>query len=90
MSQDKSSKIERLEVPSSPGQSRDDRGPEIAGADEGRSGPKAGRSAALEDVKAWFDQHLAQLQAPDTRERMEAVMASCGRTRTRPKAGPSF
>ena len=90
MSGNKFSKIERFEIPSTPAPPRDGRGPEGAGVDEGCAAPNAGRSAVLEDVKARFDQHLAQLQAPDTHERMDAVMASHGRTRTRPKAGRSF
>jgi len=48
------------------------------------------RRATIAELSAEFDRYLAQLRAPDTRERMEALMASNGRTRTRPIAGPSF
>jgi len=48
------------------------------------------RRATIAELSAEFDRHLAQLQARDTHERMDAVLASRGRTRTRPKAGASF
>lgn len=48
------------------------------------------RRAALDELTAEFDRHLAQLKAPDARERMEAAMAAKGRAMPRPKAGSSF
>jgi hypothetical protein len=46
--------------------------------------------AALAELSAEFDRHLAALQAPDARARVEAAMASRGRVTPRPKAGASF
>jgi hypothetical protein len=48
------------------------------------------RQAALADLAAEFDRHLAALKAPDARKRVEAVMAARGRVTPRPKAGASF
>jgi antitoxin (DNA-binding transcriptional repressor) of toxin-antitoxin stability system len=48
------------------------------------------RQAALADLAAEFDRHLAALKAPDARQRVEATMASRGRVTPRPKAGASF
>ena len=48
------------------------------------------RRAILAELTAEFDRHLARLQARDTQARMDAVLGSHGRTRTRPKAGASF
>lgn len=48
------------------------------------------RGAALAELTAEFDEHLARLKAPDVRARIEAAMASRGRTTPRPKAGTSF
>ena len=45
---------------------------------------------ALAELSAEFDRHLAALQAPDARDRVEAAMASRGRVTPRPKAGASF
>lgn len=44
---------------------------------------------ALAELTAEFDRRLAELQAPDTRERVEAAMASRGPATPRPKAGIS-
>lgn len=54
------------------------------------AGAEARHQATLSELAAEFDRHLAQLQAPDTRERVEAVLASKGRAKRRPKAGPSY
>jgi antitoxin (DNA-binding transcriptional repressor) of toxin-antitoxin stability system len=51
---------------------------------------KARHQATLAELTAEFDQHLAGLKAPDTRERVEAALASRGRVLPRPKAGTSF
>ena len=48
------------------------------------------RQAALADLAAEFDRHLAALKAPDARKRGEAAMAARGRATRRPKAGASF
>jgi len=48
------------------------------------------REAAKAEVEAEFDRRLASLRAPDTRQRVEAVMAARGRGKTRPKVGSSF
>ncbi len=48
------------------------------------------RQAALGELTAEFERRLASLQAPDTRKRMDAVMAARGRPKVRPKAGPSY
>jgi hypothetical protein len=44
-------------------------------------------AALSEELTAEFDQHLAELQAPNAREAIEAAMASRGRVTPRPKAG---
>jgi len=51
---------------------------------------KAGRETALAELSADFDRRLASLQDPDTHDRIDALMASRGRTPTRPKAGTSY
>jgi prevent-host-death family protein len=51
---------------------------------------KARRQAALAELSADFDRRLAALKSPETRGRVEAVMAARGRTKRRPKAGASF
>ncbi len=48
------------------------------------------RQAALAELTADFDRHLAELKAPGARKRVEAAMASRGRGTPRPKAGASF
>jgi prevent-host-death family protein len=48
------------------------------------------RHAALAELSAEFDRRLAALKSPETRSRVEAVMAARGRTKRRPKAGVSF
>jgi hypothetical protein len=53
-------------------------------------GIKGRHQAALAELTAEFDQRLAELQAPNTREQIEAAMASRGRGTPRPKAGTSF
>ena len=50
----------------------------------------ARRHAALADLAAEFDRHLAALKAPDARQRVDAAMATRGRATPRPKAGASF
>ena len=47
------------------------------------------RQAALAELTAEFDRHLAALQAPDARQRVDATMAARGRVTPRPKAGTS-
>jgi hypothetical protein len=46
--------------------------------------------AALAELSAEFDRHLAAVQAPDARQRAAAALASRGRVTPRPKAGASF
>ncbi len=53
-------------------------------------GAKEHHQATLAELTAEFDRRLAALQAPDTHEWMDAVMASRGRVLPRPKAGASF
>lgn len=48
------------------------------------------RKAALEKLSAEFDRHLASLQVPGARARVEAAMGAKGRVRRRSKAGASF
>jgi hypothetical protein len=48
------------------------------------------RENVLAELSAEFDRHLATLQEPDTGHRIDAVMASRGRTPTRPKAGSAY
>lgn len=51
---------------------------------------EADRETALAELTADFDRRLASLQNPDTHDRIDALMASRGRTPTRPKAGTSY
>jgi hypothetical protein len=53
-------------------------------------GIKERRRATLAELAAEFDDHLAALQSPDARGRIEEAMESRGRVLTRPKAGTSF
>lgn len=46
--------------------------------------------ATIDELTAEFDRRLAGLQDTKTHGRMDRVLAARGRTRTRPKAGPSF
>jgi len=48
------------------------------------------RQTALIEVSADFDRRLAELDAPDAHDRVEAAMQLRGRTTPRPKAGESF
>jgi antitoxin (DNA-binding transcriptional repressor) of toxin-antitoxin stability system len=48
------------------------------------------RQTALADLTAEFDRRLADLKAPDARERIEAALKTRGRVTPRPKAGESF
>jgi len=48
------------------------------------------QQAALIELSAEFDRQLADLNAPDAHERVEAAMESRGRVMPRPKAGESF
>lgn len=54
------------------------------------SGAEQRRKVALDELSAEFDRHLASLQAPHARARVEATMAAKGRVKTRSKAGASF
>lgn len=47
------------------------------------------RKAALAELSAEFDRHLASLQGPDAKARVDAAMAAKGRVKTRSKAGDS-
>ena len=49
-----------------------------------------GKKNALAELTAEFDRHLASLHDGDTPRRMTSAMAARGRTKARPKAGPSF
>ena len=51
---------------------------------------KARQQATLTDLSAEFDRRLAALKSPETRGRVEAVMAARGRAKRRAKAGASF
>jgi hypothetical protein len=51
---------------------------------------KERRRAALAELSAEFDRRLATLRSAETRSRVDAVMASRGRSKRRPKAGVSF
>lgn len=51
---------------------------------------KARDRVGLAELTAEFDRHLAKLQAPDTRERLDTAMELRGRVTPRPKAGSSF
>jgi hypothetical protein len=53
-------------------------------------GIKRRHQTVLTELTAEFDRCLAELQAPNTREQIEAAMASRGRSTPRPKAGTSF
>ena len=59
-----------------------------------RSEPKPNapldRDAVLAELSAEFDRRLAVLNAPGAHERIDAVFAARGRTKVRPKAGPTF
>lgn len=48
------------------------------------------RQSALAELRAEWDRHLAPLQDPDARARVEAAFAAKGRAKKRSKAGPSF
>lgn len=48
------------------------------------------RKAAIAELTAEFDQHLASLRKPGTRKKIDDIFSSDGNTRVRPKAGPSF
>jgi hypothetical protein len=54
------------------------------------AGVMSNRETALAELSADFDRRLAKLQDQDTGDRIDAVMASRGRTPTRPKAGSSY
>jgi hypothetical protein len=54
------------------------------------AGVTSNRETALAELSAEFDRRLATLQEPDTGDRIDAVMATRGRTPTRPKAGSSY
>jgi len=54
------------------------------------AGAKVRQQAVLAELTAEFDRRLAALKSPETRRRVEAVMASRGRGKPRPKAGESF
>lgn len=47
------------------------------------------RKAALAELSAEFDRHLASLRAPDAKPRVDAAMTAKGRVKTRSKAGDS-
>ena len=51
---------------------------------------RAQQRPAIAELTREFDQHLAGLQDKGTHGRMDRVLTARGRTRTRPKAGPSF
>ena len=51
---------------------------------------KARQQATLAELSAEFDGRLAALKSPETRGRVEAVIAARGRSKRRPKAGISF
>jgi hypothetical protein len=51
---------------------------------------KARQQATLAELSTEFDRRLATLKSPETRGRVEAVMAARGRAKRRPKAGTSF
>ena len=49
------------------------------------------RQAALKELTEEYDRRLrAGFDAPDFRERVDAVMKARGRTKVRPKAGSSY
>lgn len=45
------------------------------------------REAAREELSADFDRHLASLQSPETKARVEPAVTAKGRVKTRTKAG---
>jgi prevent-host-death family protein len=51
---------------------------------------KGRHQVALAELSAQFDHRLAALKSPETRGRVEAVMAARGRAKRRPKSGASF
>ena len=51
---------------------------------------KARQQATLAELSTEFDRRLAALKSPETRGRVEAVIAARGRAKRRPKAGASF
>ena len=51
---------------------------------------KTRQQATLAELTAEFDRRLAGLKSPETRGRVESVMAARGRAKRRPKAGVSF
>jgi hypothetical protein len=51
---------------------------------------EARRQTALTEVSADVDRRLAELNAPDAHDRVEAAMELRGRVTPRPKAGESF
>lgn len=55
--------------------------PFIAGSND------PGLEASLAELAAEFDRRLAILQSPDARDRVDAIMDACGKTKCRPKAG---
>ncbi len=46
--------------------------------------------AFLEELNRRFDAELAQLQQPDMRDKVEAVLKARGKLKNRPKAGATF
>jgi prevent-host-death family protein len=48
------------------------------------------REASLAELAAEFDRHLAGLETPGTRERVDAALATKGRVTPRPKAGSAY
>jgi len=51
---------------------------------------KEREKALLDELASRFDARLTVLQAPDARDKLEALRASRGRLAQRPKAGTSF
>lgn len=51
---------------------------------------KERQQVTLAELSAEFDRRLAALKGPETRGRVEAAMATRGRTKRRPKAGMAF
>jgi hypothetical protein len=45
---------------------------------------------AIAELTAEWDRRLVAVQGPDFRKKVEAVMNARGRTKVRPKAGPSY
>lgn len=46
--------------------------------------------AVLDELTRRFDAELAQLQQPDMRDKVEAVLSARGKLKNRPKAGATF